>query len=267
MREPPEAILKYICMGLGALLFIQFVRIIWGANPLAHVAVPALPSLADDSSGTNQTAIASSNVTSPVHKSQVHNSSVGTNLSDVKTNTGVAAATNIAVATNIATVTNTTLATNIVAHAGSKTNANVPSTFAMNTMTIRSAHGHGRPMRGGDGMGMGFMSGPNKTTVAPAIQASIDRIIDSEILGPVVHPLPMALLGIAGDVAFLRSPDGQTGLVKEGDELGTIKLVKIGTNRVLVDEDGQQKELTIFDGMGGQSLLDKSLRSTNENNP
>jgi len=114
--------------------------------------------------------------------------------------------------------------------------------------------------------GMGFMPGQQKTTVSPAIQASIDQITDSEILGPVIHPLPMALMGIAGDEAFLRSPDGQTGLVKEGDELGSIKLIKIGTNRVLIEENGQQQELTIFDGMGGQTLLNKSLQSTNENN-
>jgi len=69
--------------------------------------------------------------------------------------------------------------------------------------------------------------------------------------------LPMALLGIAGDVAFLRAANGQTGLVKEGDSLGPLKLIRIGINRVLVEEDGQQKELTIFSGYGGESLLPK----------
>jgi len=39
-----------------------------------------------------------------------------------------------------------------------------------------------------------------------------------------MHPLPMALLGIAGEVAFLRSANGQTGMVKEGDSLGDLKL-------------------------------------------
>ena len=38
----------------------------------------------------------------------------------------------------------------------------------------------------------------------------------------------MALLGIAGRDAFLRAPNGQTGIVKVGDELGGIKLLQIG---------------------------------------
>ncbi len=70
-----------------------------------------------------------------------------------------------------------------------------------------------------------------------------------------MRPMPMALLGIAGRDVFLRAPNGQTGLVKEGDELGGVKLLQIGINRVLVEEDGQKKELTLFSGLGSQSLL------------
>ena len=92
----------------------------------------------------------------------------------------------------------------------------------------------------------------------PEIQARVDRIVSSEIFAPVVHPLPMALLGIAGDTAFLRTASGQTGLVREGESLGDIKLLRIGINRVLVDQNGQKKELTIFDGYGGESLLESS---------
>lgn len=283
MRDKPEVILKYICMGLGALLFIQFIRVILNANPLVHVVVPALPSLADDSVTTNQPTIASSNVTPPVHSRQIQNSPARTNVSVLMTN--VAVTTNIAARAGSRTNTEIAVTTNIAAHAGFRTNTDVPfisgtnsntnavassvpgTNTVTNTIAIHSGHRHRRPNQFGDGMGfMPGMPGQKKTTVTPAIQASIDRITDSEILGPVIHPLPMALLGIAGDVAFLRSPDGQTGLVKAGDELGTIKLIKIGTNRVLIEEDGQQKELTIFDGMGGESLLDKSLHSTNENN-
>jgi hypothetical protein len=65
----------------------------------------------------------------------------------------------------------------------------------------------------------------------------------------------MALLGIAGEQVFLRAPNGQTGLVKPGDSLGGVKVQKIGINRVLVEEDGEKKELTIFGGMGGESLM------------
>jgi hypothetical protein len=89
------------------------------------------------------------------------------------------------------------------------------------------------------------------------IRARVDRITESELLGQVMHPMPMGLLGIAGDVAFLRAANGQTGLVKEGDSLGGLKLLRIGINRVLVEDGGQKKELTIFSGLGGESLLPK----------
>lgn len=86
------------------------------------------------------------------------------------------------------------------------------------------------------------------------IQARIDRITQSEILGVVVRPLPMALLGIAGKNVFFRAPNGQAGLLTEGEELGGVKLLRIGTNRVLIEQDGEQKELTVFAGLGGESL-------------
>ena len=78
-----------------------------------------------------------------------------------------------------------------------------------------------------------------------------------EILGQVIRPLPKALLGIAGNVAFLRAANGQTGLVKEGEEVSGLKLLRIGTNRVLVELEGKKEELTIFDGYGGESLMPK----------
>ncbi len=98
----------------------------------------------------------------------------------------------------------------------------------------------------------------------PEVKARVERITQSEILGQVIRPMPMALLGIAGQTAFLRSPDGQTGLVKEGGQVGTIKLLRIGTNRVLIELDGQNKELTMFAGIGGETLLPKDAPKTNE---
>ena len=107
-------------------------------------------------------------------------------------------------------------------------------------------------------MGMGMPGGGKKLPeLQPAAKARVDKITDSEILGPVIRPMPMALLGIAGNSAFLRSPSGQTGVVKEGESVGEIKLLRIGINRVLVEQDGQQKELTIFSGYGGESLLSR----------
>ncbi len=94
-------------------------------------------------------------------------------------------------------------------------------------------------------------------TLPPTDQARVDRIVQSEIFGVIPKPPPMALLGIAGKDAFLRGPNGQTGLVKEGGEMGGLKLIRIGTNRVLVEHEGQTKELTVFSGFGSETLLPK----------
>jgi len=110
----------------------------------------------------------------------------------------------------------------------------------------------------------GSPRGRQAAALPPALQSRIDRIVESELLAPVMHPLPMALLGIAGDCAFLRSANGQTGLVKAGDSLDDLKLLQIGTNRVLVEQAGRKQELMIFAGYGGDSLMPKD--STNEIN-
>ena len=98
----------------------------------------------------------------------------------------------------------------------------------------------------------------------PPVQARVDRIVQSEILGAVVvqRPLPMALLGIGGKDAFIRGPNGQTGLLREGEELGGIKLLRIGTNRVLIEHEKQQKELTLFSGFGSETLLPKTEKTS-----
>ena len=67
----------------------------------------------------------------------------------------------------------------------------------------------------------------------------------------------MAVLGIIGEDVILRAPNGRTGLVSVGKELGGIKILEIGINRVLVEEDGKKKELKLHNGYGGESLLKK----------
>jgi len=105
---------------------------------------------------------------------------------------------------------------------------------------------------------------PKQSDLPAVVQARVDRIKESEILAPFMRPMPLALLGIAGEDAFLRAPDGQSGMVKEGGKLGGIKLLRIGTNRVVVEEDGEKKELTVFSGMGSDSLLPpEKVSSTN----
>lgn len=249
MRERPEQIAKLVCLALGTLLFFRFVWIIVTANPLARVAVPDLPSLPDESPAVTQGTAAAV----PMNY---------TNRAEQKPSVVNA---NFAVATNgihhfnaVSSPTGSIVRAHL-AMAG--TNTDTPGALSD---AIKSSNHSGRRRHGQMAGAMGFPG--RKVTLAPAIQASVDRITDSEILGPVVRPLPMALLGIAGKVAFLRTPDGVTGLVKEGDELGGIKLLRIGVNRVLIEENGQKKELTIFDGIGGETLLEKSPHSSNENN-
>lgn len=89
----------------------------------------------------------------------------------------------------------------------------------------------------------------------PAIAARIEQIKENEVFGAIPKPLPMALLGIIGMDAIIRGSNGQTGLVREGDEFGGVKVLRLGTNRVLVEHEGQKKELTIFSGFGSESLM------------
>jgi len=46
-------------------------------------------------------------------------------------------------------------------------------------------------------------------------------------------------------------------LLREGEETGGVRLIRIGTNRVLVEHENQKKELTLFSGLGSTTLLPK----------
>ena len=136
--------------------------------------------------------------------------------------------------------------TNSAARSKSKgTNSSAPSAMAMGGMNPSAMRGGGKPAE-----------------LPPEIKARVDKIYESELFGQVMRPMPMGLLGIAGNSAILRSPSGQTGLVKEGDSLGEIKLLRIGINRVLVEQDGKKTELMIFEGFGGESLMPKDKETS-----
>jgi len=263
-------------------------------DPLAGLKIPALPALseaADSGSGGKGTNAG------PVHGAEAHSGGKGTNALSLKEMGGKGTnlvsrpsgsnATS-AVAGQVAEKSSTNLVAEPEAAKG-ETNAPASQFAAMpGTNAVPeakpsqagsnavAAHGLSKAgtntvsehKPGGKGTNEMAMNGANPRTrpgmagkAAPAlplpIQARVDRVVDSELFGPVFHPMPMGLLGIAGNLAFLRAPNGQTSAVKEGDELGGIKLLRIGINRVLVEEDGQKKELMIFEGLGGQSLLPK----------
>ena len=184
-------------------------------------------------------------------------------------------ATNSVAVTNLVSSTNSTLlaGTNLAlsANAPPAAGTNQDGTNAL-AAAAKKPHGHHPPMMGmgGPGMGMPMMGMPAMgmggplPEFPPVVRSRIDQIVSSELLGPIMHPMPIGLLGIAGDDAFLRAGTGQTGLVKVGDTLGDLKLIRIGINRVLVEQNGQQQELMIFSGMGGESLLTTPDKNSNE---
>ena len=276
-----ERPLKIICLGLAVLLAWQLGSLILSGDPLAHLKIPALPTLPG---ATNEPAKSADKETNAAMVKKT-----GTN------------ATNIANGANAARGTNAADATNMVkgANAANGTNA-AEGTNAMSNSTNASAEGNppqtnsgSGPRSGGSGrsgppeaisglppgltpemmagmppeiiaqMMAGGMAGgrrggaPKKIELPPEAKARVDRIIDSEIFGPVLRPVPLALIGISEEEAFLRATNGQTGPVKVGGQIGGIKLLRIGVNRVLVEQDGEKKELTLFGGIGGESLLPK----------
>ena len=294
MSERLERLLRVVCLILAGALIVRFG---WGlvhVNPLAHLKIPAVPTLeAHDStsggkgtnSATQPTANKATNAVAAGMQNQTNSPGTGkkdsTNTAPAsavqKTNSSSAIAKSTGSDTNSMSGTNTVSHTNALVSAGEQSRTNAPTAVdkkatnavtqagspsksaSTNSPSPKMAANANPPMPGMPGM-PGMPAKPRE--LSPEIQARVDRITDSEILGPVMRPLPMALLGIAGNVAFLRTSTGQTGVIKEGEDLGDLKLLRIGINRVLVEQEGQKKELMIFSGLGGESLLPKESTST-----
>ena len=98
---------------------------------------------------------------------------------------------------------------------------------------------------------------PTPIQVPPEIAARVEKIKGSQVLGMVMQPPPMALLGIAGSDVILRGPNGQMGVVRVGEEVGGAKVLEVGLNRILVLHEGKTNELVLFEGIGSESLLRK----------
>jgi hypothetical protein len=285
MRERQEQILKIVCVGLAVLLLVQLVKVVIHMNPLAGAVIPELPSLPADTNAVVK--VANKNPAKPGTNSPASTATSKTNAPLVSADTNVVTnpkakgsesnSAPIQVVAELAiTAATNNLGTNALASASTDTNTITTKAVADTNAAIELAKTNSPSNTNAVAKKSGAkkseatppqMAGPGgkkPSGLPPEIQARVDRVTDSEILGPVVRPMPMALLGIAGNLAFLRSPSGQTGLVKEGDDLGEIKLLRIGTNRVLVEQDGQKKELMIFSGFGGESLLPKSTETSDE---
>lgn len=293
MRDRIQSSLRIAVLILLGLIAWQLSQALFKANPLAHAVIPAIPTLstnppAGDAKTNrppagNNLVVAEKNTApeAPAADRPGTSSPAATNLAATgATNPppsashapGLISAANAPATSNVvnraatnapapdtalaATQTVTVGHTNLVA---AETNASLAGTNRTAKKAPKHAGGPGGMMLAGGGFPGGFpgFGGPGGPApkLPPAAQARVDKIVSSEIFAPVFHPLPMALMGIAGDTAFIRGPDGQTGLVKAGDSLGQVKLLRIGVNRVLVDQSGEKKELLIFDGYGSESLL------------
>jgi hypothetical protein len=272
MLERLETVLKIACLALAALLLVQVSRVAFVKSPLANLSIPELPTLAAATNAAPQAGKSTDNLTAKSAEQKGTNASpkeakaAGTNSSSAaqapKTSTNSATA-------NSSGKTNSIAASRVeLESAGSNAAAaKAPESGKSNSISLSQTNKSGTNLVAGAPpaksvttmMNMrppgGPGGGPGAAPLAPAIKARVSRITESELLAPVFHPMPAGLLGIAGNVAFLRSDDGQTGLVKEGDNLSNMKLLRIGVNRVLVEQDGEKKELMIFDGYGGESLM------------
>jgi hypothetical protein len=243
MRNRAEQILRLVVFVLAALLLAELIRAGFRANPLAWVKIPPVPTLETNSvPGTNAVAAAKAAKPLPVREAVTN---------AAKTNIALTAKTNsTAAAVSQGSTNKASAPTNSVA---ASTNHPAGTDAVPVSVTAKEVPASAPPPMRISG-GMPGMPGAAAKLPAP-LQARVDKIVSSEMFAPVMRPLPMALLGIAGDTAFLRADNGQTGLVKEGDSLGDVKLLRISINRVLVEQNGRQKELTIFDGYGSDSLL------------
>ena len=282
MPERSEKLLRLACLILAALLICQIARVVLRRDGLAHLSIPPLPSLSVLPSATNApsgvkekaegpkgagssnaiAAIAPGTNGATLPPKQIETDKVMVKVEDDETQTN-AAGNSATLNVLVANATNNTTLPAARSNDTKATSAQLPSTNATNVMlnqtstdkgtnTTKVAQGSKKRPNGPQGVNAPGKAPPE---LPPPIQARVDKIVQSEILGQIIHPMPMALLGIAGRNIFLRTPAGQTGMVKEGDELGGVKVLKIGINRVLVEEDGQKKELTLFSGFGSQSLL------------
>lgn len=290
MPERYERLLRILCVVLGAALLVRVGWVVIHHNPLAHLRIPSAPTLPRTDStpvakATNnipgpEAGMRPTNVLSAGKTSNASNSIPSSQASKRDTNTGPEAVSNkhqtnvlpvvqmASSGTNAPKGTNAAVLTNLTTAEASQTNPinAAPQSTNSGTNSVSAGPPPGKSANTGapPNVAAATSTSPQKPgapgkapDLRPELMARVDRVTDSEILGPVMRPLPMALLGIAGNVAFLRAPNGQTGLVKEGEDLGSLKLLRIGTNRVLVEEEGQKKELMMFSGFGGESLLPK----------
>src|SRR5580693_7924701 len=105
MFERYERPVKIVCLALAVLLAWQLGSLILSRDPLAHLQIPALPTLPE---ATNETAKGDHKETNAVMTANT-----ATNGTNVAKGTNVAVGTNVVTGTNLASGTNIVTGTNI----------------------------------------------------------------------------------------------------------------------------------------------------------
>jgi len=272
-----EQALRLLCIVLAGLLAWEASRAVLRYNPVARLAVPAVPTLTDNTNtiaknktpglGNVQT-IAGKQTTNFTAAGKSGTNAAASNESETIATASTMTTTNRAASNIVGAGSNAMAQTGIRATNGAagKTETNAGKAGDTNAPASQASAKPAKPpppeflamAMAGAPFGPGGMGGQGPPKLKPLIQARLDKIVESGILATLIHPQPTALIGIAGNGAMLRSASGQSGFVKEGGELGGLKLLEVGINRVLVEENGKKKELTVFEGIGGESLLPKA---------
>ena len=258
MRDRTEQFLRGACLALAVLLIMLLLRAGCRAGALVGAKIPPVPTLITHAeTATNSPTLTDmkDSASKPLAATNRVNAVLASNSPMQRVTNGNTPQVSKAISSNGLNTLTTWINTNLTAQGTNRLPIGVTNGQPTNTAVkkIRRTFPPG-------GMNFGGVPGrPGGRAPLPAeIQTRVDKIVESEMFAPVFHPQPMALLGIAGETAFLQTPSGQTGLLTVTNEpLDGIKLLRIGINRVLVEQDGEKKELMIFDGYGGESLMPK----------
>jgi len=271
-----ERPVKIIGLALAALLAWQLGSLILRSDPLATMKIPALPTLPAQNE-TNAAGV-TTNGTNGTNATIGLNAANGANAAH---DTNAVKGANVVNDANVAVKSANIPAADqaVVMNAGSgprrggsprsrppEAMPGLPPGLTPEMMAAMPPEMLAQMMAGGMPGGPGG-GGMNTIKLPPEVQARVDRIIDSEILGPAIRPMPMVLTAISDQGACIQATNGQTGWVKVGGEMGGIKLLRIGVNRVLVEQDGKRQELTLFGGLGGASLMPEPANAPSTNIP
>lgn len=282
-------VLRLICVALAAMLLYQASRWMTFRDPLSSVRMPEVPTLGEGTPETNHTtkvvAPAEAMSGNPSNTNLVSTAGAGKPVKATNASSGGSVTSGLPVSAQMPRVdtkgTNSSAANEVsngstnVAKAdsalqsnksgtnasdksgGLKAGTNLPATASSARPDSKAGGpaGQGRVPGGARNRLPGGMSG-QLAELSPELKARVDKIYQSELFGPVIHPMPPALLGVVGREAII-SVNGQQQLLKEGADFNGLKLIKVGVNRVLIEENGKEKELMIFAGFGGETLVSK----------